>query len=240
MMKRIRRTANNIHRTAKRSSAQMLFLTGAILIPAAFCIKPFLPADASAAVFAAGSLSCIAGIIIRITNAIPARCSRHRTRARTASIPGKGKHLSKIAWWLGASALFFLIALISGEIHFLSVSALIVISGFIAIFAARIRKQSAEAVQNHPGSDTEPVIDRVKLLGSYATTRQAGLEGAWLGGLLAGGIGAVIGSLLPWGPKVRWQQFAVIYKNGRVGTEEHPVGSRRYLELMQHIDPDDF
>ena len=240
-MNRVELSTRERNRKTPNLAGRRFSVSGAIMIAAAFLFRQSLTSVSRGALYLLGSVCCITGVAICILKEIMALHSRkHEHNRRVSAKNGnQSKHTKKTFLWLGSIAVSFLLALATGELHILTISILILISGFISILVSRIKKQFADIGRKNPYGYPEFVIDKVKLLNCYTTTKQGSLDGAILGGLLGGGIGAVLGSMLPSGKQVHWQQFAIKYTNGRTSTESHPIGSRRYIELMQYVHLDD-
>ena len=83
-------------------------------------------------------------------------------------------------------------------------------------------------------------IVEVKFLGAGATEyKRGGLGGAMVGGLFAGGLGAVIGGMTPSGKGKQTAKFAIRYDNGDVEIKDVRVGSADYKALMSYVSWDD-
>lgn len=100
--------------------------------------------------------------------------------------------------------------------------------------AARQKQQEETMLYRHE-QERLLTIDEVRLLDSYVRFKRGGVKQAGLGCLLAGPIGALLNGLIIPSRQVRIQRFQILYTSGRSGTEEHPVDSERYRELMQYV-----
>jgi len=105
----------------------------------------------------------------------------------------------------------------------------------VTIFAAK-KEIKRQAESGPPPKNRRPQIVEVRYIGPGSTyVKRGGVKGAFLGGFLAGDVGAFLGSAMPVEERL-YHRFAVRYDNGRQKIVECLEGSARYEELMNRIN----
>lgn len=197
-----------------------------------------------AVVYLAGGAACAVGVLIGIGKvAVKARDWFYQKWAdrelrRMKPKEKKPRRNVKIPGWAKvviAMVALVVLALITGEGGFLALSVLVLLVAITRILVQKVREQFAVVRRMEQEMGVDWAVAEVKLIGGSTEFKRGGIKGAMIGGLLGGGIGAAVGAVTRNGKAVRKQRFAVKYINGRTGTEEHRVGSRRYNELMRYV-----